>query len=208
MYTTQQYEDGSVYIGEVNDRGQRHGQGTLKWEEDRYFIGKWSYGDPDYGTVYDKGYRYEGKLHSVGGLNITGKGTSYYANGDIYVGSHYNGKPSCKGTMYYTNGDIEKGFWNDGRLSEGECIYADGTIFKGQFLIVNGDEILHNAIEISWDNYRYEGDFLKLRFNGEGKIYDYKKLLSYHGQFKDGIMNGKGTIYHTSGEVYEGSFNL
>ena len=207
MHTTQRYDDGSYYVGQVNEKGERHGYGTLKWTETKYFEGKWSYGVPCNGTFYHDGYRYEGKFLCVDSFSVTGEGTSYYENGEIYIGNHYKGARSCKGTYYYLNGDISKGFWVEGELSEGKFIYSHGGIYKGKFIKSDNSFVTYDGVETTWDDYRYEGKFVNGKYEGTGKFYDFKNVLAYRGEFKNGLLHGKAKIYYINGNIFEGSYN-
>jgi len=35
------YSDGSHYEGEVNDEGERHGKGLMRWSKEEYYFGDW-----------------------------------------------------------------------------------------------------------------------------------------------------------------------
>lgn len=206
MIKTLRNKDGSYYNGSVNERGQCHGYGTMHWGENWYFSGKWSYDEPVSGTFYDNGYRYEGEVTSDNGnFKITGNGTSYLNNGNIYVGYHRNGAPSCKGTYYYTNGDIEKGFWADGRLSEGKYILANGSFCKGTFHQDESTNRFYGEIR-RYDGTIYKGRMINWKKEGSGTAYYYKKKMDYQGEWKNDLKHGNGTLYSRNGDVYTGGF--
>ena len=52
----------------------------------------------------------------------------------------------------------------------------------------------------------YEGDFVNDAFEGNGK-YIWENGTYYIGEFKDGLINGKGIRYRKSGNIlYDGEF--
>ena len=53
----------------------------------------------------------------------------------------------------------------------------------------------------------YEGDFVKSKFEGNGKRYYYNLGTYYIGEFKNGLKHGKGTIFFMDGKVhFKGNF--
>jgi hypothetical protein len=54
------------------------------------------------------------------------------------------------------------------------------------------------------DGSRYEGQFVKGRFEGEGKVF-FGEELDYAGQFRNGLRHGRGKV-QANGHVYEGEW--
>ena len=50
------------------------------------------------------------------------------------------------------------------------------------------------------DNIKYEGDFIKDKFEGYGK-YIFKNGNYYIGQWLNGLMNGEGTYFYKNGNI-------
>lgn len=205
MIETQRYDDGSFYFGEVNEQGQRHGKGKITWDHNFWFDGKWSYGQPVCGTLVDNDFKYEGQVSYDNGLVVIGNGTSYYPNGDIYVGYHNRLTPSCKGVYYYSNGNIDKGFFVDGQLSSGRRILADGSIYKGYFYSNQKPFKLDGILKKS-DGSSYKGIFINYELEGQGVYYFHKKMIEYQGEWKNGKKHGFGTLYYRNGDIYEGEW--
>lgn len=204
MYTTQKYDDGSYYVGHLNERNQRDGTGKIYWGV-MYFDGLWSCDKPVRGKYsFSNGYKYEGEVSNDGGLVITGNGTSYFPDGNIYVGYHNKGNPSCNGTFYYKNGNIEKGFWVNGKLSTGKLILADGCVYKGDFYYDdNGLKIKGTYTRVYGESYK--GEFVNMKPEGQCTCYYYKKKIDYQGEFKNGDLTGEG-ICELKDYKYKGYF--
>ncbi len=207
MYTTIKYDDGSYYRGSVNERGQIHGEGTLYWPNNNRFEGKWDSGYFLSGTYYcNDGYKYKGKVAYKYDLELTGEGISYFTNGDIYVGYHSEGDPSCKGTMYYNDGGIEKGFWVNGKLSSGELITSIGNVLKGDFYRNDKALTVVDGTLTYWYGESYKGKLIDYKFEGRGKYYNYKNILLYEGEYKNSLKDGYGIQYYMNGDTYEGEW--
>jgi len=103
---------GDIYIGEFNDKTQRHGQGIMYFATSDIYDGKWS------------------------NDNSSGYGTYYFFQpeyrGHVYRGEHNNGKKTGFGTYYWSNGEIYMGQWrNDVGNGRGTLFKNDGTIWSG-----------------------------------------------------------------------------
>lgn len=94
--------------------------------------------------------------------------------------------------MTYANNDKDKDEWkgvyegswkNDMKHGRGKMIYRAHKLYK-----------------------EYCGDWSENKFDGKGKL-TFKAGKVYEGEFKDGKMDGEGTIrYRKSGDVYKGRF--
>lgn len=101
-----------------------------------------------------------------------------YPDGAYYIGEVKDGKRHGQGTCVYPFGTYTGSFVEDVIEGYGEFRYKDGTSYKGFYKQCQRD---------------YQGEY-------RGK--DFK----YVGQYKDDKMNGKGTLFWNSGDVYEGEF--
>lgn len=118
---------------------------------------------------------------------------SLMLNGDKYVGSLKNGKPDGKGTLFYNDGGYIafEGVFKDGELFEGE--YSRYSyLFKMVGVITSGKIDL----EITFNDGNSNRPNTKFTFNGYlngyGELTENLDDVTYKGEFKDGMMHGKG----------------
>jgi len=105
---TMEYEDGSIYTGEVNN-GIPNGFGVF------YFA---------------SGDRYAGVIDNN---EFTGDGVLYWTTGDKYVGGLRNGDLFGFGTRYFNNGTISTGMWNNNKLDIcGVVLFPDDNVYIGE----------------------------------------------------------------------------
>ena len=53
----------------------------------------------------------------------------------------------------------------------------------------------------------FEGEYLKGKRNGKGKVYDYDDILIFEGEYLNGKKNGKGKRYYDNGKLmFEGEY--
>ncbi|KAG7347750.1 TIR domain containing protein [Nitzschia inconspicua] len=125
-----------VYIGEYNDRGQRHGpHGELIWDNGDRYVGSFVCGKrTGTGTMFHR----DGSCYTGDWLNnkMHGKGQRTFANGDVYVGAYQHGQrcggPDCK--LKFSNGDLYVGNWDSNYFHGfGRYYFADGTVLEGNF---------------------------------------------------------------------------
>ena len=153
-YGTKEFDSGT-YTGDLV-RGERHGTGTMYYDNGGWHTGEWSYGTFSKGTgksVYKDGSVYEGefrdgKRHGQGTYTYTNGGwvTGSWSNGDqvgaaegkkiydngVYEGQFLDGKRHGQGTYSYSNGDKYTGQWSNGaRHGIGTYIYANGKTKSG-----------------------------------------------------------------------------
>ncbi|KAL7539983.1 hypothetical protein ACHAXR_009782 [Thalassiosira sp. AJA248-18] len=97
---------GGEYFGQLNERGQKHGDGKMK---------------------YDNGNEYEGQWNNN---KRDGKGITKYASGNVYTGTWKTGKRHGFGVFHIKKtGDIYRGNWAQGLKSgPGVYEYADGEL--------------------------------------------------------------------------------
>lgn len=56
------------------------------------------------------------------------------------------------------------------------------------------------------DTYTYTGEFKDGKMNGKGTVEDFNYGIIYTGELKDGEITGFGKYKYTDGSEYEGSF--
>ena len=120
------FDDMSYYEGEFY-KGTYHGQGTFDYgESGGKYVGEWSYGlEQGRGTqFYANGNIYKGQWKD--GLRH-GQGSYLYNSGDKYVGSHSYGNRHGTGTYTYDGGEEYSGNFHFGQL-DGQIvsIHPDG----------------------------------------------------------------------------------
>lgn len=127
------YNRDSIYFGELNEEGLRHGYGEITYSNGDIYKGNWTNDKHDGRGVYIwKEYgRYEGDF--VEG-KMQGNGKRVYHSGNVYVGQFIDGKKHGPGTMKYTNGDEYNGQWDDDYMhGRGTYTWAQGDSFTGKF---------------------------------------------------------------------------
>ncbi|GAU97679.1 hypothetical protein RvY_08933 [Ramazzottius varieornatus] len=120
MNEEQEEEDDAAfvgeYIGERNERKQRHGAGTTTLPNgDRYkgnYVRNLREGQGLY--IFKGGARYEG-LWRLGRKH--GEGKFIYSDGSIYEGHWVNDKRHGYGVYTYQNGDVYAGQWKESERS-------------------------------------------------------------------------------------------
>ena len=97
---------GGEYFGQMNSRGQKHGNGKI---------------------LYDNGNEYDGQWKNN---KRDGKGTTRYASGNVYIGMWKVGKRHGFGVFHIEkSGDIYRGNWSGGiKSGPGVYEYADGEL--------------------------------------------------------------------------------
>ena len=106
----------SYYLGEINENGQRHGQGTFTYESGEKYVGAWQNGKAHgQGTLSDKNGNviYEGEWEED---KCHGQGILSYRNGNRYEGEFKENKRHGQGILSDRNGNvIYTGKWENGK---------------------------------------------------------------------------------------------
>ncbi len=102
-----EYQEG-CYSGEVNDKGEPHGEGTFFYTDGYYYYGSWQNG-------YEHGF-----------------GVMVWADDEYYEGFFEKGEPHGFGKMRYPSGLIEEGEWCEGFIvpETKKMSRVDGTEVK------------------------------------------------------------------------------
>lgn len=177
-YVENRRSDTSSYTGYLVN-GQRHGQGTLYWDDGAVYEGNWNYGVRD------------------------GYGKMTFANGDVYEGPYVDGKRHGQGTFRWVNGNTYTGdFVENQRTGTGVWTSSTGNRYEGQF--VGGN--FHGEGTYSWaDGARYTGTYSEGKRHGYGKMV-YKDGGVYEGNWVAGKRHGQGTMVYSGGDRYTGTF--
>ncbi|CAF1073940.1 unnamed protein product [Adineta steineri] len=146
------YPDDTKYTGQINDKGEPDGQGTIWINEDKF-----------------KGDRYEGQF-KAGGRN--GVGIYYYSNGDKYEGEHCNNRRHGRGICNYSNGNKYNGEWvNGAKEGRGKFIWRkDGTQwYEGDY---RNDNMNGHGTMCYSNGQKYDGEFRDGQLHGQGTVTD------------------------------------
>jgi len=126
-----------VYLGDVNDKGQRHGKGLL-WSWDEHSKSMY-YGDWKEDSRCGKGVRYNqgsGELYEGEWDNnqFHGQGVLTFSRGDRYVGTFQHSQFCGNGTFQWANGDRYEGNWKGGQMNgRGHFQESNGNVYVGYF---------------------------------------------------------------------------
>ena len=174
-----QSKNKTVYVGNLNERGNREGYGIL------YF--------PD-GGLYEGYFRND---------KMSGKGRMINAEGDYYEGEFLNDKANNIGSYVSADGVVYNGGWKeDLQHGYGEEVYLDGSMYSGNFEYgkKNGKG------KFSWiDGSYYEGQFSGNNIEGKG-TYQFMDNRVYKGEWKDNKMDGIGVFLWEDNKKYIGEY--
>ena len=149
----------------------------------------------------------------------------------LYIGeTDKNHFPTGLGILYTQGKKYEGNFCKGKLLGLGRYIDEEGTCFEGIFennkiiskatvIKINEDskkiEYFGDLVdlkkngkgeEICENSYKYTGDFVNDKWEGEGQLENYDTGDIYNGHFEQGKINGKGIFKWKNGEIYEGNF--
>lgn len=109
------FHDGS-YVGEVDEKGLKHGKGSYKWLDGSFYEGD-----------FEKDFR-----HGIGHFR--------WANGESYKGDYLQDQRTGQGIYTWSDGSFyEGGFLNGKRHGTGVFIAAEGLKYEGEWF----DDLLH-----------------------------------------------------------------
>lgn len=146
------------YIGEINEKGEKEGEGVMRYKNKDFYSGTWK-------------------------RNLKhGFGVYRYNNGDVYIGEFRKGKRSGKGLYKYSSGDTFEGSYVGGkRDGPGLYRYADGSSYLGSF---ENDEMHGKGLYKYPDGSVYNGDWALGRAQGvgtfrhaDGHVYEVRTCL-------------------------------
>ena len=132
--------------------------------------------------------------------NINGKGKEYDFNGKLIFEGEYINNHRMKGKEYL-NGRLEyEGEYLFDKKYNGKGYDENGNVI---YELINGDG---KAIIYYNNCKRFEGEFLKEKKNGKGKLYEGDELI-FESDYKDGKPNGKTKEYNSKGKlIFEGEY--
>lgn len=166
------------YTGEINEMGERHGQGVLvSARSGSRYVGQFWNGFRDgKGTLtMSDGSTYEGwwKMDKCNGY-----GMRKFPGGGFYTGGYKNGERHGPGKQVFTNKDVYDGTFVKGCMTgKGRYIFVDGPKYDRTF-----------------------GDHGFPKYTPDRECY-------YDGDFENGALHGYGRFVFGNGDSYEGYFN-
>ena len=109
------------------------------------------------------------------------------------------------------DGDVYEGEMKDGwRHGLGLCIFNGSTKVNagsnGAVPIGNSAALGNVPTTTGQSGVMYQGEWVRGREQGKGKLMTLDKKVIYDGEWADGKMSGKGTYHFASGGVYEGEW--
>ena len=194
-------------IREKRNNG-KYSNGKYIWDNGKYYLGEFKNNKPNgKGIKYYKNRKIEYEGDFING-KFEGKGKFIYDDGYYYIGQFKDGLRNGKGTIYYPNGNIEfeGNFINNKAEGYGKFIGEDGEYYIGQYK--KGLEHGKGKYYYSNGKIQYDGEYFYGQRGGYGKYFDAENKYYCLGEFKNGYLNGKGTVYNSDdGKViYEGDF--
>ena len=177
-----------------NDK--RHGSGVLNWVNGATMSTEWIDGN----RIYAVEPSYEGEYGFS--IKYNGNGIYTFPSGAYYEGEFKDGAFNGSGRYVGPNGGLYVGqFKDNSQTGLGEFILTNGDRYEGSFI----DGVLSGkGVYTSHDGQSYIGDFLNDKFDGYGVLTI--NGIQKEGQFKDGKLNGLGSITWTSGNFFQGEF--
>ncbi|CAG9315185.1 unnamed protein product [Blepharisma stoltei] len=174
-----QLENGAVYIGDWNEKFERHGKGVQIWND---------------------GSKYEGYWKND---RANGKGRLIHGDGDVYEGEWMDDKAHGHGVYTHTDGGKYVGLWeNDKQHGKGVEEWPDGSKYEGGY--IGGKK--HGKGKFKWaDGSTYDGDFINNNIHGSG-TYCWSDGRKYIGDWLNNKMDGKGTFTWPDGRCYIGDY--
>ena len=145
---------GGEYRGQLNSRGEKHGNGRMKYDNGNEYDGQWKNNKRDGkgSTRYASGNVYigmwkGGKRHGFGVFHI-------YKSGDIYRGNWSGGIKNGPGVYEYADGELDVSFYtNDVRVGDGVRWNADRSrasrLFDGKLSGTEGDFPVDDAMRLT-----------------------------------------------------------
>jgi len=145
---------GGEYFGQLDERGQKHGNGKMKYDNGNEYEGQWKHNKRDgkgitkyaSGNVYTGTWKM-GKRHGFGVFHIK-------KTGDVYRGNWAQGLKSGPGVYEYADGELDVSFYEkDVRAGEGVRWSASrhqaSRLVDGQLVGEEGDMLVEDATKLT-----------------------------------------------------------
>ena len=170
--------NGSVFEGEVDRKGYKHGRGAETTPEGFVRIG-----------YFQKGAFVAGRMVTP--------------EGDVYQGEFKNELPHGEGVLLKKDGCRVQGTFRNGVVNGlGKEVTPDGDVYRGQFS--QGQREGQGKLKCQ-DGSWYEGQWHENQMHGEGTLQDDQDTI-YEGEFRSGQLHGKVTMTYADGTVQKTRF--
>lgn len=195
-------EDGSIYSGEWDREGKRHGQGTMLTSNGQKLTGyfKENLLNGQGRHIDPSGIVYEGTFKDG---NYNGNGNYIRKDGAKFQGEFKEGNFNGCGKEEWPDGVKYEGEYKNGlRSGEGKLILKDG-VYTGAFK----KNKMHGKGHFKWNNTNeYKGKWRKGCMHGEG-VFKWADGRVYEGTWKNDLRDGFGKMIWPDGRVYEGEWS-
>jgi len=202
----QKFKDGT-YTGALNDQGQRHGRGRMKYRNKSIYEGTFVNNkreDPHGVIVYPNGVKFVGCFKND---QRKPTGTLILENGSMegrFLGSNKVGRFDGQEVAFTDNmGNRYVGDIKANQLGgNGKMVYANGSVYMGAFK--NGQRQGRGEIKYRNGDW-YSGNWEYDQKHGEGKS-DFVNKDRYTGGYHRDLIHGEGVYVSFKGSFYEGEF--
>ena len=110
-----------------------------------------------------------------------GEGTKEFKNGASYTGQWQDGKRHGEGTFVWTKGHYTGQWWFGMRHGDGLETLSNGETYAGKF----EEDKKHGFGTYTWeDGTRYEGNWVKGKMEGQGKMIGSDGSVVHSGKWK------------------------
>ena len=210
------YLNGDTYNGHwMNDL--REGRATFTFHDGSTFLGQFSndtFQGPGSLTYAESGIVFDGNWDSGKKLTL---GRLTYPNGETYIGECFDDKRHGDGALTRFE-DIIEGRWILNNISGKASIRSnhDNAFYIGEVSSTLQREGMktYSTADIcqgngtSADLYTDKGNWVDGLREGYGILTKRDGSIIYKGDWTLDTVEGNGTLRYTSGEVYEGEFNM
>ncbi|MDR2474377.1 MAG: hypothetical protein LBD45_00830, partial [Bacteroidales bacterium] len=137
-----------------------------------------------------------------------GDGSFQFDNGDKYTGAYRNGQRNGEGTYIYKSGDRYTGTWSNNQMNGYGEYYGVNYDYKGKW--ANNQQHGQGTIHFKTGKRAgdsYTGQFVNSRPQGKNGVYTYRDgsdKIKYEGDFERGKFNGEGTLTYRDNSEDEG----
>jgi hypothetical protein len=181
----------TLYLGEYNLYGARHGPGELIWGNGDRFVGSFFHGNRDGpGTLWFGDGTWSGLLRMLLSRLLVASYMTVVSCANatrclvifLKLGSKYAGNWDCNhmhglGTRHFPNGDVYNGNYKDGvRSGFGKLYFSNGDLYSG-----------------FWQNDQMH--------DSDAKYCHATNKKYFQGPFSNGKRNGKGKLQHADGSI-------
>lgn len=128
--------------------------------------------------------------------------THHYSDNYVYMGPIVNGMRHGTGKLVYPDGSSYQGqFRDNARFGKGTLRSKKNVVFfEGMFEY----DYPKKGVLTYNNGARYEGLFNQGVPDGEGTLYGNGKDATWDGEWKNGVMNGRGAFFYDNGDYFEG----